>query len=96
MEKKPYILCRSNKQVKEIQSLGYRNVSTIHQAKGLQYSDVVYMSMPLAGEEETNIAYVACTRAQNSLLIADYSSFVEIMRDILQEDEYAFTPQKLF
>lgn len=96
MEKKPYILCRSNKQVKEIQNLGYRNVSTIHQAKGLQYSDVVYMAMPLAGEEETNIAYVACTRAQNSLLIADYTAFVEIMKDILQEDEHAFTPQKLF
>lgn len=91
MDKKPYILCRSNKQVKAIQELGYKNVSTIHQAKGLQYSDVIYVAAPLSCEEEVNIGYVACTRAQNSLMIVSNNAFVEILRDLKAEDMNAFT-----
>lgn len=33
----PMILCRTNKQVKWIEEAGYHNVSTVHQAKGLEY-----------------------------------------------------------
>ena len=96
MQKNPYILCRSNKQVKSIQSLGYKNVSTVHQAKGLEYPNVIFTDMELAGEEEINIAYVACTRAQNSLLVVDFNVFLSLLNDILIDNTDYFTTPKLF
>lgn len=83
--KKPYILCRSNKQVKAIESLGYRNVSTIHQAKGLEYPYVIVTDMDLSTEEEINVAYVACTRAQNGLMICDFENLYDILQEIIFE-----------
>lgn len=94
--KHPYILCRSNKQVKQIQSLGYNNVSTIHQAKGLEYSNVIVTDMALTNEEETNIAYVGCTRAQNGLLICDPTILYNYMNDILYEYKDDICGGKLF
>lgn len=96
MNKKPYILCRSNKQVKSIQSLGYKNVSTVHQAKGLEYSNVIFTDMELSGEEEVNIAYVACTRAQNSLMVVDFNIFLTFLNDVLIDNDNYFSNQKLF
>ena len=94
--KKPYILCRSNKQVKAIESLGYKNVSTIHQAKGLEYTNVIVTDMELNGEEEINIAYVACTRAQNGLLICDSDTLYMMMNEILYEYRDEICGGKLF
>lgn len=94
--KKPYILCRSNKQVKAIESLGYRNVSTIHQAKGLEYTNVIVTDMELSTEEEINIAYVACTRAQNGLLICDPDLLYTLMNEILFEYRDEICGGKLF
>jgi superfamily I DNA/RNA helicase len=94
--KKPYILCRSNKQVKAIESLGYRNVSTIHQAKGLEYANVIVTDMELSGEEEINIAYVACTRAQNGLLVCDPDLLYTYMNEILFEYRDEICGGKLF
>lgn len=100
MRKNPYILCRSNKQVKSIQSLGYRNVSTIHQAKGLEYANVVVIDMDLSGDEdnreEINIAYVACTRAQNALMVIDFNVFISLINDILIDNDNYFSTQNLF
>lgn len=100
MRKNPYILCRSNKQVKSIQSLGYKNVSTIHQAKGLEYTNVVVMDMDLSGDddntEEINIAYVACTRAQNSLLVIEFNVFIALINNFLIDDDNYFSTQNLF
>lgn len=98
MRKNPYILCRSNKQVKSIQSLGYRNVSTIHQAKGLEYANVVVIDMDLSPDEqeEINIAYVACTRAQNSLMVINFNVFMTLINDILIEDTEYFSTPNLF
>ena len=96
LQRKPYILCRSNKQVKSIQNLGYKNVSTIHQAKGLEYSYVVMTDMDLAGDEEINIAYVGCTRAQNGLLVADYSQLMNLLEELISEDDSIVTTRKLF
>lgn len=94
--KKPYILCRSNKQVKAIESLGYRNVSTIHQAKGLEYTNVIVTDMELNSDEEINIAYVACTRAQNGLLICDPDLLYTLMNEILFEYRDEICGGKLF
>ena len=96
MTKNPYILCRSNKQVKAIQNLGYKNVSTVHQAKGLEYPNVIFTDMELAGEEEVNIAYVACTRAQNALLVAQFNRLMAILNEILIDNDDYFSSPKLF
>jgi ATP-dependent exoDNAse (exonuclease V) beta subunit len=73
--KLPYhILCRTNNEVKKLQELGYSFVSTIHQAKGLEYDNVTVIDFELSSEEEINIAYVALTRAKNRLLITDIAT----------------------
>ena len=43
------ILCRTNKQVKALQEYGLQNVSTVHQAKGLEYDNVIYIDTPMRG-----------------------------------------------
>jgi ATP-dependent exoDNAse (exonuclease V) beta subunit len=67
-------LCRTNKEVKQLQELGYSFVSTIHQSKGLEYDNVVVVDFELSSEEEINIAYVGLTRAKNRLIITDIKS----------------------
>ena len=71
-----YILCRSNRQVKKLQSMGFENVSTVHQAKGLEYDNVVLVNFPITNKEELNIGYVGMTRAKNKLLIADFDTLL--------------------
>ena len=66
---KPMILCRTNKQVKAIQQMGYPYAETIHQAKGLEYPNVVVVDSTITNGEDLNIAYVAMTRAENNLLV---------------------------
>lgn len=94
--RQPFILCRSNKQVKQIEGLGYKKVSTIHQAKGLEYANVIVTDMPLKNEEEINIAYVGCTRAQNGLMIANANTLTMLMLDILMEYHDEVLGGKLF
>lgn len=89
---KPYILCRSNKQVKELKALGYTNVSTVHQAKGLEYPYVIVTHFDTENEEEINIMYVACTRAQNGLIVSSYA----FLRDFLQDEGVSFKETMLF
>jgi ATP-dependent exoDNAse (exonuclease V) beta subunit len=74
----PYqFLCRTNKEVKKLQQLGYSFVSTIHQAKGLEFDNVIVIDFELSSEEEINIAYVALTRARNRLLISNLQTIEE-------------------
>lgn len=86
MGKRPYILCRSNKQAKRIRDMGYENVSTVHQAKGLEYPNVIVTDFGLDGEEEINIAFVACTRAMNSLLVIDHNILLKEINQILFDE----------
>lgn len=81
--KKTQILCRANKQVKKLQALGIDNVSTIHQAKGLEYDNVILIDFPCDTIEELNIAYVGATRAKNNLCIINFEVLLYI---ICQED----------
>lgn len=67
------ILCRTNKQVKALQEYGLQNVSTVHQAKGLEYDNVIYVDTPMRGIEDLNVAYVALTRARNKLCVIPWS-----------------------
>lgn len=73
------ILCRSNKQVRKLQSIGLDNVSTVHQAKGLEYTNVILCDMLVNSGEELNIAYVGMTRAKDSLCVINYDYFVTIL-----------------
>ena len=93
---KPYILCRSNKQVKRIKDLGYENVSTVHQAKGLEYDNVIVTDFGLSSIEEVNIAYVACTRAKNGLLVADYDIFIRELSLLIYDNPELVTYNTLF
>ena len=75
MQKMPMILCRTNKQVKFVQELGYFNVSTVHQAKGLEYPNVLYIDTIMQDDADPNVAYVALTRAQDGLMVINWAQF---------------------
>ena len=85
------ILCRSNRQVKKLQAMGIENVSTIHQAKGLEYTTVILVDFPIDGDEERNIAYVGMTRAKNILCVVDF----DVLMCIVCQEEIN-TNKKLF
>lgn len=79
LDPRTQILCRSNKQVKKIQSYGFNNVSTVHQAKGLEYDNVIVADFELKSEEEINICYVALTRAKNKLCVIPFQVLLQII-----------------
>ena len=67
--RKPMILCRTNKQVAAVGALGYFECSTVHQAKGLEYDNVIVIDTTINSLESLNVAYVAITRAKNRVLV---------------------------
>ena len=75
MNLKPMILCRTNKQVNAIKSCNYFNVDTVHQAKGLEYDNVLVVDSNIDNNEDLNVAYVAMTRARNSLFVINWQQF---------------------
>ena len=74
----PMILCRTNKQVKAIQEFGYTNVSTVHQAKGLEYDNVIVVDTVIRSMEDLNIAYVALTRARDNMIVMSWSNIEQM------------------
>ena len=66
------ILCRTNKQVNAIKQFNYFNVDTVHQAKGLEYDNVLVIDSTIEDGEDLNIAYVAMTRARDNLFIINW------------------------
>ena len=84
------ILCRSNKQVKKLISLGFDNVSTVHQAKGLEYDKVIVVDFEPTNNEEMNIGYVAMTRAKNELCIVNFEVLLyHICRGVIKKRQKA-------
>ena len=75
MSNRPMILCRTNKQVKYITDAGYFEASTIHQAKGLEYKNVIVIDTTISCTEDLNIAYVALTRAEDNLFVVNWQQF---------------------
>ena len=91
VEKNTQVLCRSNKQVKKLQSLGINNVSTIHQAKGLEYDNVILVDFPIDCMEELNVSYVAITRAKNKICIVDFDTLLyTIINEQISQDDKLF------
>ena len=80
MSLKPMVLCRTNKQVRELCASGL-NATTIHQAKGLEYKNVLIVDFTVSSEEDLNIAYVGLTRAEDKLMIIKYETLLELMKD---------------
>ena len=76
------VLCRSNKQVRKLQALGINNCSTIHQAKGLEYANVILCDFTITSQEELNVAYVGMTRAKNELCVIHYDKLIEALTQI--------------
>ena len=79
LNRKPMILCRTNKQVKMLEELGWKEASTVHQAKGLEYDNVISIDMAIDDKEDLNIAYVAATRARNNLLVANFQQLYKLI-----------------
>lgn len=86
LEKNPMILCRKNKEVKAIKNLGWDKVQTIHQAKGLEYPAVIVTDFEVKDIEDINISYVAMTRAESDLLVANYTAFFKILEKLKKEN----------
>ena len=72
LDMSPTILCRTNKQVKSITDNSYYTAETIHQAKGLEYTNVLVVDSVISSSEDLNIAYVALTRARNSVMVISW------------------------
>lgn len=70
-------LCRTNREVKLLQKMGLENVSTIHQAKGLEYDNVAVIDFESRVDEDLNVAFVALTRAKNRLMIIDIDDYLK-------------------
>jgi hypothetical protein len=70
INKRPMILCRTNRMVETIKNLGYLQVSTIHQAKGLEYDNVVLVDCEINSIDDLNVMYVGETRARDGLFVA--------------------------
>lgn len=75
LSRKPMILCRTNKQVAAINALGYFECSTVHQAKGLEYDNVIVIDSSIDNIESLNVAYVALTRAKNRVFVINWGDF---------------------
>lgn len=85
LDRNPMILCRTNKEVRQIKKFGLTDVQTIHQAKGLEYPNVIVTDFEIRGVEDINLAYVAMTRAEDRLLATNYSAFVKILEKLKRE-----------
>ena len=76
---KPMVLCRTNKQVRETIESGYPYAETVHQAKGLEYKNVIVIDNTINSVEDLNIAYVAMTRAEDNLLVINWPQFYSLL-----------------
>jgi superfamily I DNA/RNA helicase len=86
LEKRPYqFLCRTNKEVKELQKAGISNVSTIHQAKGLEFENVWIIDFTIESEEDENIAYVALTRAKDKVVVSSLAVVIAGLKHVDME-----------
>jgi len=90
------VLCRTNKQVRKLQAIGIQNCSTVHQAKGLEYDNVILCDIFVNNEEELNVAYVGMTRAKNELCVINFDVFVAILSTMNLDTVIPQTKNTLF
>lgn len=91
VESTPMVLCRTNKQVRALQDLGIVNVSTVHQAKGLEYDKVIVVDIEISEVEDLNVAYVALTRARNKLAVVNWGYLESYLKNKKYAKELGYT-----
>jgi superfamily I DNA/RNA helicase len=74
------VLCRTNIEAKTLQKLGLKNATTIHQAKGIEFKNVLLVDFELKNEEDKNVAYVGLTRAKDKLLVCHYETLLNNLK----------------
>lgn len=81
LENNPYqVLCRTNIEAKTLQKLGLKNAMTIHQAKGLEFKNVLLVDFEIQNEEDKNVAYVGMTRAKDKLIVSHYETLLNNLK----------------
>jgi len=81
LENNPYqVLCRTNIEAKTLQKLGLKNAMTIHQAKGLEFKNVMLVDFEVQNEEDKNVAYVGLTRAKDRLIVSHYETLLNNLK----------------
>jgi superfamily I DNA/RNA helicase len=70
------VLCRTNIEAKTLQKLGLKNATTIHQAKGLEFENVLLVDFQIQTDEDKNVAYVGITRAKDKLIISHFETII--------------------
>lgn len=81
LENNPYqVLCRTNIEAKTLQKLGLKNAMTIHQAKGLEFKNILLVDFEVQNEEDKNVAYVGLTRAKDRLIVAHYETLLNNLK----------------
>jgi superfamily I DNA/RNA helicase len=81
LENNPYqVLCRTNIEAKTLHKLGLKNAMTIHQAKGLEFKNVLLIDFEVQNEEDKNVAYVGLTRAKDKLILAHYETLLNNLK----------------
>jgi DNA helicase-2/ATP-dependent DNA helicase PcrA len=74
------VLCRTNIEAKTLQKLGLKNATTIHQAKGIEFKNVLLIDFELQNEEDKNVAYVGLTRAKDKLIVCHYDTLLDNLK----------------
>lgn len=74
------VLCRTNIEAKTLKKLGLNNAMTIHQAKGLEFSNVLLVDFQILTEEDKNVAYVGITRAKDKLIVMHFDNLIDNLK----------------
>jgi superfamily I DNA/RNA helicase len=74
------VLCRTNIEAKTLKKLGLLNAMTIHQAKGLEFKNVLLVDFQIMTEEDKNVAYVGLTRAKDKIIVAHYETLLNNLK----------------
>jgi DNA helicase-2/ATP-dependent DNA helicase PcrA len=74
------VLCRTNIEAKTLQKLGLKNAMTIHQAKGLEFENVLLVDFQINTEEDQNVAYVGITRAKDRLIVSHFETLLNNLK----------------
>lgn len=74
------VLCRTNIEAKTLHKLGLKNATTIHQAKGLEFKNVLLVDFQIQTDEDKNVAYVGITRAKDKLIVAHFETLINNLK----------------
>ena len=74
------VLCRTTSEAKTLHKWGLKNATTIHQAKGLEFKNVLLVDFQIQTDEDKNVAYVGITRAKDKLIVAHFETLINNLK----------------